>query len=182
MVLISFLLSAYVVSEYLGGSGALAVLVFGTVLGNDSEYLWVFRIHSDTLLYAGVYSYLNRLQSEISHILRTFFLVLLGLLLDPSPGNLVLGVSMGVPIIFMLLIIRYGVTFVSTWKSPMEADRLTITGMCALGLTPALLSFIPLQYGLQGASRYTLIVTNIIIMTNIITSVVTLLNKRSNGA
>jgi hypothetical protein len=49
--------------------------------------------------------------------------------------------------------------------------------MCALGLTPTLLSFVPLQYNLPNANLYTLIITNIIIMTNITTSVTALKSK-----
>ncbi len=59
----------------------------------------------------------------------------------------------------------------------MNSDRAIITGMCALGLTPALLSFVPLQYNPPNAHQYTLIITNIIILTNIITSVTALKSK-----
>jgi hypothetical protein len=59
----------------------------------------------------------------------------------------------------------------------MSSDRGAITGMCALGLTPTLLSFVPLQYNLPNANLYTLIITNIIIMTNITTSVTALKSK-----
>ncbi|MBS7660043.1 hypothetical protein KEJ28_05110 [Candidatus Bathyarchaeota archaeon] len=51
----------------------------------------------------------------------------------------------------------------------MFSERKIITGMCALGLTPALLSLIPLQYDLPNSNLYTLITTNLIVLTNILT-------------
>jgi len=179
MATIGYILISYIVSETLRGSGALAVLALGIVLGNEKDIFRILRMRTPSPAFSEVKTYLARFQGEISFILRTFFFVLLGLMFDISQPSLLIALSYGLPIIVILLAIRYVVTSASTWRSPMSSDRGIITGMCALGLTPALLSFIPLQYNLPNAYFYTLIITNIIILTNIITSI-SALKSRSN--
>lgn len=142
-----------------------------SMLGNDKDIFRLLRMSPSTASFSEVKDHLMHLQGEISFILRTFFFVLLGLMFDMSQPSLLAALSYGTPILGILLVIRYVVTSASTWKSPMNSDRAIITGMCALGLTQALLSFVPLQYNLPNAHQYTLIITNIIILTNIITSV-----------
>ena len=181
IVTLGYVLISYVASEMAGGSGALTVLAIGIVLGNDKEVFRILRMGTPPTIFSEIKTYLNRFQGEIAFVLRTFFFVLLGLMYEVSQSSLLAGLSYGLPIIGILLVIRYGVVSISTWRSPMAADKKIITGMCALGLTPALLSFIPLQYNLPNAALYTLIVTNIIIITNIITSIAAMKGKRNHA-
>lgn len=182
MATIGYILVCYIVSETLRGSGALAVLTLGVVVGNDQEIFRIFRMKLPSSDFSDVKTYLARFQGEISFILRTFFFVLLGLIYDASQSSLFTSLIYGVPIVSILIATRYAVTSTSTWRSPMASDKGTISGMCALGLTPALLSFLPFQYNLPNAHLYTLIVTNIIILTSIITSVSTLKCRRRDSA
>jgi NhaP-type Na+/H+ or K+/H+ antiporter len=129
-------------------------------------------------IFLEVKKYLERVQAEISHILRTFFFVLLGIMFDVKQLSLFTILSYELPIICILLAIRYLVTSVSTWKTTMFRDRCAITGLCALGLTPALLSLIPMQYNLSNSQFYSIIVTNLIILTNVITSISALKFRR----
>lgn len=181
MATMGYILISYIISETLRGSGALTVLVLGIVIGNDEAFSRILRMSPPTPSFSEAKTYLVRFQGEISFILRTFFFVLLGLMFDVSHSSLFVALSYGIPIVGILIIIRYFVTSVSTWKSSMASDKGTITGMCALGLTPALLSLLPLQYNLPNAYLYTLTITNIIILTNIITSVSTLKCRRRNS-
>jgi hypothetical protein len=61
----------------------------------------------------------------------------------------------------------------------MVSEKKIIVGMCALGLTPALLSFLVLQSSLPNAYLFPLVVTNAIIITNIITSASSFMHKRA---
>lgn len=61
----------------------------------------------------------------------------------------------------------------------MSSEKNIIIGMFALGLTPALLSFILLQYDFSNAYLFSLIVTNITIMTAVITSISALVCRRN---
>jgi len=179
MATLAYVLLGYIVSETLSGSGAIAILALGIILGNDERILRTLRMSPSPPSFSEVKTYLMRFQREISVILRTFFFVLLGMMFDTSQSSIVLGLSYGLPVIGILLAARYAVVSVSTRKSPMAADKRIITSMCALGLTPALLTFIAVQYNLPDASLYTLLVTNMIIITNIITSLSAMVYRRT---
>jgi cell volume regulation protein A len=160
MATIGIILIGYIVSETLRGSGALTVLTLGIMVGNDKEILKILRSPPPPTTFSEVKKYLERFQAEISFILRTFFFVLLGLMFDLSQLSLLKALTYDLPITGILLAIRYLVTSTSTWKSSMFSDREVITGMCALGLTPALLSLMPLQYNLPNSQLYIIIITN----------------------
>lgn len=178
MATVGVILISYVASEALRGSGALTVLTLGIMVGNDKEILRMLRSPPPPIAFMEMKKYLERFQAEISFILRTFFFVLLGLMFNLSQLSFLTALTYDVPIFVILLAIRYLVTSISTWKSPIASDRAAIAGMCALGLTPALLSLIPLQYNLPNSNLYVIIITNLIILTNIITSISTLKCKR----
>jgi len=181
MATIGIILIGYIASEILRGSGALTVLTLGVIVGNEKEILKILRSPPPPLTFSEVKKYLERFQAEISFILRTFFFVLLGLMFDLSQLSLLTALTYDLPIIIILLAVRYSITSISTWKSPMASDRAIITGMCALGLTPALLSLIPLQYNLPNSNLYTIIITNLIILTNILTSISALKCKKNHN-
>jgi cell volume regulation protein A len=178
MVTLGIILLSYVISEELKGNGALAVLILGIILGNNEEILGMLgKSHHPSYL-SEVKKRLESFQAEISFILRTFFFVLLGLVFDVSYSSLLTVLTYGLPITSILLASRFLVTSASTWRSPMSSDRKVIAGMCALGLTPALLSLIPIQYNLPNSNLYPAIITNLIILTNVITSISVLKYRR----
>lgn len=171
MVTIGYIFLSYVISEYLKGSGPLSVLALGLVLGNDQQFLKLLRMNPVDPSFTELKTYLTHFQVEISFILRAFFFVLLGLFFEISQASLSAFLVFGLPIIGILLVTRFLVVSLSTRRSPMADEKKPIIAMCALGMTPVLLSFIALQSNLPSASLYILIVTNVVIVTNVITSV-----------
>ncbi len=171
MVTIGYLFLCYVVSVYLHGSGPLSVLTIGLVLGNDQRFLSLLRMRPADPSFQELRSYLTHFQVEISFILRAFFFVLLGLFFEISLESLDAFLLFGLPIIGILLATRFLVVSATTWRSSISDEKIPIIAMFALGMTPVLLGFIALQSNLPMASLYILIVTNVIIVTNIITSV-----------
>ena len=87
MLTLAVVLSAYSVSDVLGGSGALSSLLFGIVLGNEKDILKIFKQDStrDTIIDAG----LKRFESEIAFLVRSFFFVYLGLITTVSDIGLI---------------------------------------------------------------------------------------------
>lgn len=179
---LGYVLACYAVSETLMGSGALAVLSFGVILGNDKRVLKALRRRRSSSSFSEVKTYLMRFQTELSFILRAFFFVSLGLIFDVSLSGVATGLSVGIPTVILLLVARYLTVSASTWRSPMVSEKNIMVGMCALGLTPALLSFILLQYEFSNADLFSLTVANVIIMTNIITSAATFMCRRKKIA
>jgi NhaP-type Na+/H+ or K+/H+ antiporter len=171
MVTVGYVFLCYVASQYLNGSGPLSVLTLGLVLGNEQPFLKLLRMSPYDPSFEELKTYLTHFQGEISFILRAFFFVLLGLFFEFSQASLSAFLLFSVPIIGILLVARFFVVSVSTRGSPMSEEKKPIIAMCALGMTPVLLSFIALQSNLPSAALYILIVTNVIIVTNIVTSV-----------
>jgi cell volume regulation protein A len=183
MITIGYVFLVYGVSEFLMGSGPLAVLAFGLVLGNELRFKRVLRflkVNIMTMSFTEVKSYLTRFQVELSFILRAFFFVLLGLFFELSQESLNALLVYALPIIGILLATRFVIVSASTRQSPMAEDKYTIMAMCALGMTPVLLSFIALQSNLPAASLYILIVTNVVIVTNVITSVAAFVHAKTS--
>jgi cell volume regulation protein A len=178
---LGYVLACYAVATALGGSGALAILAFGVILGNDRQVLRILRMKRFASSLSEAKNYLMRFQTELSFVLRTFFFVLLGLIYDATQSGLIIGLSIGLPIVALLLTARFVAVSASTWRSPMASEKKTIIGMCPLGLTPALLSFIVLQYNFPDGYLFPLIVTTAIITTNIIASVTAFVSKRSKS-
>jgi cell volume regulation protein A len=176
---LGYVFACYAVAATLQGSGALAILAFGVILGNDRQVLRTLRIKRFSASLSEAKTYLMRFQTELSFILRAFFFVLLGLIYDASQSGLIAGLSIGIPIVGLLLVARSLAVSASTRGSPMVSEKKIIIGMCALGLTPALLSFIVLQYNFSNAYLFPLVVTTVIIVTNIITSVSSFIHRRS---
>jgi cell volume regulation protein A len=178
---LGYVLACYAISETLLGSGALSVLAFGVILGNYTQVLGLLRMKQPSASFSKVTEYLTRFQTELSFILRAFFFVLLGIIFEVSTSSIVAGLSLGLPIVAILLGARYMAVSASTWRSPMVSEKKIIVGLCAHGLTPALLSFIVLQYNFPNAYLFPLIVTSVIIMTNIIASVASFMYKRTKS-
>jgi len=178
MLTIAALILFYAGSEILGGSGALAALIFGLVLGNYEEIRKISGSKTD-LSCVGILETVKSFQEEIAFLVRAFFFVFLGLVYIPYwVGILYAGVIVAVNMIF-----RYGAVTISTFKSGMYEYRKFMTLMCGTGLANATLSIViynsltSLPNPVPNAYLYPLIATNVIIINNIITSLTPVLFK-----
>ena len=172
---IGFVLITYSLSTVLGGNGILAVLIFGIILGNYHLLNRLFRrkISMDPLK-----KQLEMFQGEISFFLETLFFVFLGLTFIITPALIVSNLSIGVLILVMLLASRFVAVKISTFKSELNNERKQIILTCAMGLTPATLGVLAVSLQLPLADTFLNIVTYIIILTNIVTTVGSILNMR----
>jgi cell volume regulation protein A len=118
--------------------------------------------------------FLREFQGELSFLVRSFFLVFLGLMYQLSLE----GLFWGLVFVIADVCVRYIAILLSTVKSTLALGRSLITFMCGKGLATAVLSIIPLQYGLPHSSLYILIAANGILLSNIITSVMVILTAR----
>jgi cell volume regulation protein A len=80
VVTLAVLLMLYAVTELVGGSGAVAALVFGLVIGNKEEFRELFHIRSEVRFDES----LKTFHAEVSFIVRTFFFVYLGVVFSPA--------------------------------------------------------------------------------------------------
>jgi len=173
MLTLAVVFFAYSASEYLGGNGALASLLFGIVLGNEgaiSKFLRSERTRN-VLVDGG----LKRFQEEIAFFIRSFFFVYLGLI---AVGITINSVFWGVIISFLLLVIRYIAIRLATFRNPLSEKRPIMSVVLTRGLVAAILATLPMQYGLLYADLYLNITLVVIISTAIFSTVGVLLLSR----
>lgn len=182
MLTLAALILCYAGTEFLGGSGALSALVFGITLGN---YLRIKRlgIRVDFNSMQKLIGNIRNFQNEITFLVRALFFVILGLIYVPDLfGLLYAGIIMSVN-----LLLRYLAVKISTYHSALYKYRKFMTLMCGTGLANATLSLIVYNEMMAQhnfiASLYPLIITNIIIISNVVTSITPLIlrGERKNN-
>ena len=175
MLTLGVLIGCYAASETFGGSGPLAALLFGLMLGNDREIFRTLRVKLDLGYLSEIKAFVKRTQGELTFLIRAFFFVFLGLIYGIGGGEFPvwLGILIAIVIVSVNLVFRHAATTIATWKSDMFPYRRFMTFMCGIGLANATLSILlyrELSATVSYAYLYPAIATNIIMVTNIITS------------
>jgi NhaP-type Na+/H+ or K+/H+ antiporter len=160
MATVGFLLFLAGLVDLLGGSGILAALVFGIVLGNASSFERFFHWGRTMDLLP----YVRQFQTEAAFALRAYFLLLLGMLVVIG-ANFLNVVVLGAALAGVLILLRYLVvsTFVerslfpSRWRAPLSA-------LGTRGLTSAVLVVLPVSSGLISSAGIFLDPTLIVIL------------------
>lgn len=85
------------------GSGTLTLVFFGIVLGNSKEFGRMLR----SKLQSGTDEYIRPFHSEISLFVRSFFFVLLGIMLEPSMFLDPIFLILGAVFVMAMLLVRF---------------------------------------------------------------------------
>jgi len=141
MLTLAVVLLAYAFSEFLGGSGSLCCLLFGIMLGNEKEIYQILRMERPSNFVVDIG--LKKFESEVAFLLRTFFLVYIGLIV--TIGNITIVIT-GIILSLMLLLIRFGAVTLATIRSELTKERPIMSVMLTRGLATAVLATLPLQY------------------------------------
>jgi cell volume regulation protein A len=181
MLTLGAVLMAYALSELLGGSGALSVLLFGLVLGNERELLKFFKLNGNNnqteKATFSVSKGLKRFEAEVAFLIRTFFFVFLGIIASISDLTVLMA---GITISIILLAVRFGAVWLTTAKSNLKKDREIMTAILTRGLAAAVLATLPAQYGLLYADLFVNIALIVIVTTAIIATVGAIVISRKN--
>lgn len=175
---ISALFLLYAVTELIHGSGALAVLAFGLVVGNSRK---TEKVHQDmdtvrkkrgrTWKYAPVFGVeLEHLHHELVFFVRAFFFVALGVLLNletlVSPRSLLVGFLLTVGVIVGRF---WGVFLLYSGKKLPAWERVSLALMFPVGLAAASLSIVPYErFRLAGTENFGSYAAVVIVLTNLI--------------
>jgi cell volume regulation protein A len=136
MMTFAIVLALFGITEILSGSGAIAVLVFGVVFGNEPSISKIFRLKT-----SGKTMKLREFQTEVSFFIRTFFFVFLGIIVTVgSLGNFI--IALGLVLIFY--VIRGLSVRISTLNSPLYEFRRLLTAVGPRGLATAVLATYPI--------------------------------------
>jgi cell volume regulation protein A len=175
MLTLGFVFLLYFGVEELHGSAALAILMFGMVLEN--MHTVADRIGVRLLFFFGIniraeqfvlQEFMKNITAELSFLIRTFFFVYLGLLLDF--GTLKLKTALyGLAIVFLLLASRWLATRLAVRRSLFSSGELkAILFMLPRGLTTAVMAFLPMQQNIAGTEQFPVYAFMSIVLTNLL--------------
>lgn len=167
LLTLSFLFLLYVVAEYLGGNGAFCALIFGLMLGNAREFLRTFKMKEFTLE-----QNMTRFQTEISLLIKTFFFIYLGVIIDLNIFSLrTVLITLG--LVLIILIIRAGITKLFFLKTLDKRNKNFMVALHARGLAAAVLATYPLSLGVNNTFTQQIIGISflLILVTNFTTTI-----------
>ena len=166
----AFILILYGINQFVGGSGAISVFVFGFTMINRKAIKYFKKTVSSNLE-----GELVKFLKEIAFLVRTFFFVYIGLLFNPS--------LLSVTIVLAVLAITAGLVAVKRIVSEFffsGKEKIIAASMIPKGLAAAVLANYPEIIG-SPVEGFTEIVLLTIIFTNIIAATGIYLHARSNG-
>ncbi|MDI6721259.1 MAG: cation:proton antiporter [Candidatus Aenigmarchaeota archaeon] len=170
MLTIAMLFLIYAFVESSGGSGAIAALFFGLVIGNSKIFSSILRFKKKFSV-EGVFL---TFQNEISFFIRSFFFVFLGIIITIKYDYIIYGIAIAaILIIFRVLAVE--ISSVRMKTVPYEKNIMRI--MVPRDLTAAVIAQLPFIYGMKNAAAFSNIVFIVIVSTVIYTSVLTMVLK-----
>jgi potassium/hydrogen antiporter len=162
MLTLAAILVLYYVAELVGANGAITILLFGLVLGN-METLAGRMVRPLRLLIGYeldrakfvLDAFLKRINEELSFLVRTFFYVLLGLIVDLSQLTWAMagwGMAFFVVIFAVRIAVTYGLGSVTgTWS---RSERVLISAMMPRGVATAVMAFLPASAGIPDTEHF----------------------------
>lgn len=166
MLTLAVLFLLYTVVESVKGSGAIAALFFGLVLGNGAAFSRMLKLEKRFTVNHLLLSF----QSEVSFFIRSFFFVYLGLIAVVNAQLLIYGVAISA-VLIVLRLVAVEIATVRMKLSGMEKAIMRI--MVPRGLAAAVLAQLPATYGIQGAEVYANVAFVVILATVIYTTIAT---------
>lgn len=161
----------YVAVEWLladtsAGGGPLAVLAFGIVLGNGDALPSLHKRIGDAFG-----SGLKRFQGELAFLVRTFFFVYLGILVDPGLLADVVVVSIGI-LIFVAQVVARGVAIAAASRRLRFGHEEWVQwAMMPRGLACAVMAAVPAEAGIAGSETFVAIAFLTVVLSNLTTTV-----------
>ena len=158
------LLLLYAGTGFVGGSAAIACLVFGLILGNTKQVSAMFKLKTNISIDGKVQEF----NSLVTFFVKTIFFALIGMFIILEPQFLLLGVIIAILLLFPRILVA---------KVVFKGDKITkredmiISGMIPRGLAAATLATIPLTVGVPGSDIFQNIVFSTILFTVVVTTV-----------
>ncbi|GKS56922.1 hypothetical protein YTPLAS18_04490 [Nitrospira sp.] len=188
MITMAAILVLYYVAEIIGANGAITILLFGIVLSN-MQYL-VGRLARPIRTLIGyeldqakfvLDAFLKRINEELSFLVRTFFYVLLGLILDFS--SLTVGIALTSLGLFVIVVgARWIITqlfgqLTHAWE---PGEQLVIASMFPRGIATAVMAFLPTATGIPDTELFPVYALSVILLGVIGMTVILAVHQRWN--
>ncbi len=181
MITMAAILLLYYVAEAIGANGAITILLFGLVLSN-MEFLVghlarpirsLIGYELDQAKFV-LDAFLKRINEELSFLVRTFFYVLLGMIVDVSAFTAGIALT-GLALFIVVVAVRWIITelFGYATRAWSSGEQLVIASMFPRGVATAVMAFLPTATGIPDTELFpvyamTVIVFGVIGMTVIL--------------
>jgi len=160
---VAFLL--YFIVKSMGGSGVIFAITFGLMLGNGIQVARFLGIKRTVV----IHELMKKFHSQMSFLIKTFFFVYLGLMINFAQHGLILA---GVAISLLLLLVRYIAVLLSSIRNDiLLANKGLLTTMLPRGLSAAVVAEIVVVSGIPNASIYPDIIMIVIVTTVVISAI-----------
>ncbi len=171
MLTLAALFIVYIVVESAAGSGAIASLFFGLMLGNGAAVCRMLRVRKR----AGADPLFRSFHTEVSFFIRSFFFVFLGLIVVINPTYIIYGLAMSA----VLIVVRLVVVQIGTFRLAItKAEKNLMRVMVPQGLAAAVLAQLPVSAGIKEAAVFSDIIFVVIITTILYTTIASRLVSR----
>ena len=161
---LAILLLIYTFVESISGSGAIASLTFGIVLGSGKIISKALKFKRSVSLSPS----LKKFHEEITFFVKSFFFVTMGIIVSIN-SNFIL---QGIIITIIVALFRILAVAISTYKmdlTPLEINIMRVT--IPQGLATAVMAYIPLIYGIKDGEIFLNIAFIVIIATIVYTTI-----------
>ncbi|MHB1680201.1 MAG: cation:proton antiporter domain-containing protein [bacterium] len=167
------MLILYLIMHFVKGNGAIAILVFGIIMGNE-ELLSKLKVNLFRVSLKD--SLIKQFNFEFSFLLRTLFFVFLGVIVELSHITWVFADRLFI-IIVMIIIGRYisasATFYLENLKKPKEEtlpkrEKYFLWSMIGRALATAIMAYMPLDAGIAGTQDFPEYAFLVIIITNIL--------------
>jgi len=161
LITLSTLLGFYVLVQNMGGSSALAILVFAVLVGNAGIIGRLSKLQGRRLMGENV----NVVHFQLSFVVKVFFFVIVGMLLRPPIAPMVFGMVLAI----LILGVRPIAVHLGLYKTNFsKSDRMLVDACGPRGLAAGVLATLPISYGIVGVEDlatvvFAVIVTSIIV-------------------
>ncbi|MHB1545662.1 MAG: cation:proton antiporter domain-containing protein [bacterium] len=173
MITFGGMLILYMLMHFIKGNGAIAILAFGIIMGNE-EILNKLKLNFFKMSIKE--SFIKQFNFEFSFLIRTLFFVFLGVVVELS--HIGWGFIDRLFIIIVMLIVgRYlsvsAVFFMENFRKKQEEklpkkEKFFLWSMIGRALATAIMAYMPLNAGIPGTKDFPEYAFLVIIITNII--------------
>ncbi|HIH20428.1 TPA: hypothetical protein HA244_04130 [Candidatus Micrarchaeota archaeon] len=144
MITLGFMFILYSAINFVGGSGAIAVLVFSLALGNSALISQFLKSKEQFVLDPSIIT----VQKEISFFVRTFYFVYLGLLFTPQFFSASVAIIASIALAGFFAARYVGTLVISAVDSSFRKYSVAIATMLPRGLISTVVLFLPAEKGI----------------------------------
>ena len=167
MTTLATMLIIFAIVDFLGGSGPIAILIFGIILGNSHDFNRFLKIKDHNL----VDETIKFINGEVSFFVRTFFFVYMGMIISFKLINTQFFLLCFALLLIIILMRYISVTITGFIYKDKKKDRFAMLSMLPRGLASAVLAIIPASANIKGTEVFIDYTFGVVVLTNILMTV-----------